>query len=181
MGRRRKLLQEEASLSFEVPCRNPFWTVPAHFVPLLIFAFGSFEELGWSPMFGKGCLGHPGQVWDVRVLPSLPSSFCPRGVWEHEWNWDLLQGVGVDGFGGIPCVFCFSALFLRFSLLFFFLLPFLPSSFAQQQTAAISQKKGELHSDPVCNSWRHRATSLELSEPPTTHAQLQRFSCTTSP
>ena len=74
--------------------------------------------------------------------------------------WEVLNGVGVDGVGGIfpflSFFFAFSFFFvsLRFSSLFFAFLRF--SSFffdillEQRQTTAIYWENGEFHSDPVC-------------------------------
>ena len=63
--------------------------------------------------------------------------------------WEVVNGVGVDGVGGIfpfsyaffPFFYAFFPLFLRFSLL---LLK------DKGQTTAIYCKNGEFHSDPVC-------------------------------
>ena len=75
-------------------------------------------------------------------------------------TWEVLNGVGVDGVGGIFVFFFFffrfSSLFrffFRFSSLFFAFLrfsSFLPILLEQGQTTAIYWENGEFHSDPVC-------------------------------
>ena len=70
-------------------------------------------------------------------------------------NWEVLNGVGVDGVGGIfPCVFV-----LRNSLFFFvfhwffilsFFFAFLLILIGQEQTTAMHWNNGEFDSDPVC-------------------------------
>ena len=72
-------------------------------------------------------------------------------------NWEVLNGVGVDGVGVIfpfflrmfplflrifPLFLCIFPLFLRFSLLLL--------NKGQGKTTAIYCKNGEFHSDPVC-------------------------------
>ena len=77
--------------------------------------------------------------------------------------WELLNGVGVDGVGGIFPQFFFVSLFFsfffaffRFSSLFFaflrfgFSLRFSPILLGQEQTTEICWENGEFHSDPVC-------------------------------
>ena len=72
--------------------------------------------------------------------------------------WEVLNGVGVDGVGGIfPFFFFCFFVFLRFSSLFFvflrfslFFFLFLPTLLGQGQTTAIYWENGEFHSDPVC-------------------------------
>ena len=58
--------------------------------------------------------------------------------------WKGLNGVGVDGVGGI---FPFSSLFFRFPSLFF---AFVLILLRQEQTTAIYWGNGEFHSYPVC-------------------------------
>ena len=66
-------------------------------------------------------------------------------------NEDVLNGVGVDGVGGI---FPFFTFFFRFSSFFFVFLRFSSllshSASGQGRTTAIYCKNGEFHSDPVC-------------------------------
>ena len=68
-------------------------------------------------------------------------------------SWEVLNGVGVDGVGGIFPFLRFFA-FLRFSSLLSFssLFSYSPSSprGQGQMTAIYCNKKGEFRSDPVC-------------------------------
>ena len=72
-----------------------------------------------------------------RIADSVPPSL------------EVLNGVSVDGVGGI-FPFFFFVLFFRFSSLFFIFFVFSYSPRGQGQTTAIFCKNGEFHSDPVC-------------------------------
>ena len=79
-------------------------------------------------------------------------------------NWEVLNGVGVDGVGGVFSVFFryfslvfFFHFFLRFSSVFFaffillcFSLILLENKGKRLQFTAIIMNNGEIHSDPVC-------------------------------
>ena len=58
--------------------------------------------------------------------------------------WEVLNGVGVDGVGGLFPFFRLSSLFFVFLRCF----PYSPRG--QGQTAAIYCKNGEFHSDLIC-------------------------------
>ena len=63
-------------------------------------------------------------------------------------DWEVLNGVGVDGVGVIfPFFYAFFLFFMHFSSIF---THFSPSPKGQGQTTAIYCKNGEFHSDPVC-------------------------------
>ena len=87
---------------------------------------------------------------------------CFRGV-SHNYrttggyrtlSWEVLNGVGVDGVGGIFRFFgvviflCFSSLFF----VFFLFLLFYPILLGQEQTTAIYWVNREFHSNPVCTN-----------------------------
>ena len=69
-------------------------------------------------------------------------------------NWEVLNGVGVDGVGVIfPFFLRIFRLFTHFFVFFAFLRfssLFSSSPKGQGQTTAIYCKNGEFHSDPVC-------------------------------
>ena len=73
---------------------------------------------------------------------------------EGSANWEVLNGVGVDGVGGIVPFFSFFFVFLRFFFVFLrfssFFLVFWPILLEEGQTTAIYWENGEFHSDPVC-------------------------------
>ena len=90
----------------------------------------------------------------------------PKSIFRgRKWGpyiWEVLNGVGVDGVGGIFPFFSFffafsffvhflfvflRFFFFRFSSLFF---AFFPILLEQGQTTAIYWENGEFHSDPVC-------------------------------
>ena len=48
------------------------------------------NPFGWSRMSARRHLGLPGQVWELRFLPSFPSfpreNRSPKNVWESAWK-----------------------------------------------------------------------------------------------
>ena len=82
-------------------------------------------------------------IWFARGSPFTKATEITKTM-----NWEVLNGVGVDGVGVIfPFFYAFFPFFMHFPP---FSSLFSASPKGQGQTTAIYCKNGEFHSDPVC-------------------------------